>query len=221
MGTKLVIASGKSAGKAIAVKREKLLIGRADECDIRPLSDEVSRRHCAVRIEPDVVWVEDLGSRNGTFVNGQRIAEKTKVYDDDLIKVGALELRVAGGTVRADAAPQAAEPSSWNDEDEVSRWLLADREPSGMHDTTQTAAAMPMEEADGAAATEAGAGGETVPPNEPPPTDDSSSVTRMSIDDLKASRANPGGLPKDHGKSVSSSREAAAEALKKLFGNRS
>ena len=104
MGTKLVIATGKSAGKAIAVKREKLLIGRAEECDIRPLSDEVSRRHCAVRIEPGVVWVEDLGSRNGTFVNGHRIAEKTKVYDDDLIKVGALELRVAGGTARAAAA---------------------------------------------------------------------------------------------------------------------
>ena len=221
MGTKLVIASGKSAGKAIAVKREKLLIGRAEECDIRPLSDDVSRRHCAVRIEPDVVWVEDLGSRNGTFVNGQRIAEKTKVYDDDLITVGALELRVAGGTVRVDAAPQAAEPSSWNDEDEVSRWLLADREPSGMHDTTQTAAAMPIEEGDAAAVAEVGAGGATGPPNEPPPTDDSSSVTRMSIDDLKASRANPGALPKDHGKSASSSREAAAEALKKLFGNRS
>jgi predicted component of type VI protein secretion system len=184
----------------------------------------VSRRHCAVRIEPGIVWVEDLGSRNGTFVNGQRIAEKTRVYDDDLIKVGGLELRVAGGTVReatAETAPKAAEPASWNDEDEVSRWLLADSEPSGIHDTTQTAAAMPMEERDGAPPAEAGADAETVPPNGPPPASDSSSVARMSIEELKASRANPGGLPKDHGKAAGSSREAAAEALKKLFGNRS
>jgi pSer/pThr/pTyr-binding forkhead associated (FHA) protein len=224
MGTKLVIASGKSAGKAIAVKRDKLLIGRAEECDIRPLSDEVSRRHCAVRIEPDVVWVEDLGSRNGTFVNGQRIAEKTRVYDDDLIKVGALELRVAGGTTRAAppaTAPRAAEPASWNDEDEVSRWLLADSEPSGVHDTTQTTAATPVEERDGIVASQAGPDGETVPPNEAPPASDSSSVTRMNIEELKASRAKPGGLPKEQGKTAGSSREAAAEALKKLFGNRS
>jgi predicted component of type VI protein secretion system len=224
MATKLVIASGKSAGKAIAVKRDKLLIGRAEECDIRPLSDEVSRRHCAVRIEPGIVWVEDLGSRNGTFVNGQRIAEKTRVYDDDLIKVGGLELRVAGGTAQeatAATAPKAAEPASWNDEDEVSRWLLADSEPSGIHDTTQTAAAVPLDEGDRPVAAEASTGGETVPPNEPPPASDSSSVTRMSIEELKASRANPGGLPKDHGKAAGSSREAAAEALRKLFGNRS
>lgn len=221
MGTKLVIASGKSAGKAIAVKRDKLLIGRAEECDIRPLSDEVSRRHCAIRIEPSVVWVEDLGSRNGTFVNGQRIAEKTKVYDDDLIKVGALELRVSGGTVRAagEAVPK-AEPTSWNDEDEVSRWLLADTEPSGMHDTTQTAAALPMEGSDRPAIAEAGSGGETQPPKAPVPAGDSSSVARMSIEELKASRANPGALPKDNGRAPTSSREAAAEALKKLFGNR-
>lgn len=220
MGTKLVIASGKSAGKAIAVKRDKLLIGRSEECDIRPLSDEVSRRHCAVRIDPGVVWVEDLGSRNGTFVNGQRIAEKTKVYDDDLIKVGALELRVAGGTVReagVAAAPKAADPASWNDEDEVSRWLLADSEPSGMHDTTQTAAAVPMGKGDQGTAADAG---ETQPPNAPAPAEDSSSVTRMNIEALKASRGTPGALPKDHGKAPTSSREAAAEALKKLFGNR-
>lgn len=223
MGTKLVIASGKSAGKAIAVKREKLLIGRAEECDIRPLSDEVSRRHCAVRIEPGVVWVEDLGSRNGTFVNGHRIAEKTKVYDDDLIKVGGLELRVAGGTVPAvdtvAAPPQVKEPSSWNDDDEVSRWLLADSEPLGMHDTTQTAAAVPIDDAAGAGVAEGNMAAETAPPNAPPPGDDSSSVTRMNIEELKASRANPGALPKNSGKNASS-REAAAEALKKLFGNR-
>lgn len=224
MGTKLVIASGKSAGKAIAVKRDKLLIGRAEECDIRPLSDEVSRRHCAIRIEPGIVWAEDLGSRNGTFVNGQRIAGKTKVFDDDLIKVGGLELRVAGGTVRdvaAATAPKAAEPASWNDEDEVSRWLLADSEPSGVHDTTQTAAAMSVEERDGTVAPQAGPDGETGPPNEPAAATEASSVTRMNIEELKASRANPGGLPKDHGKAAGSSREAAAEALKKLFGNRS
>ena len=90
-----------------------------------------------------------------------------------------------------------------------------------MHDTTQTAAAVPLDDLDGAVAAEAGLSGETLPPNARPPADDSSSVKRMNIEELKASRANPGELPKDHGKGAGSSREAAAEALKKLFGNRS
>ena len=91
MGTKLVIASGKSAGKAIAVKRDKLLIGRSEECDIRPLSDEVSRRHCAVQIDLGVVWVEDLGSRNGTFVNGRRV-HKATLLPGDTLRVGRVDL---------------------------------------------------------------------------------------------------------------------------------
>jgi predicted component of type VI protein secretion system len=215
MATKLVIASGKSAGKAIALKNDKLLIGRAEECDIRPLSDEVSRRHCLVRVEPDVVWVEDLGSRNGTFVNGVRITEKTKVFDGDLVKVGGLQLKVSGGSVGQAVAPSAAAPVSWNDEEEVSRWLMAESgQPSGMHDTTQTAAAVPVE----AAAPSTAEDSPTI--LAPGPNADSSSVVRMSIDELKASRAHPGTLPPESKKTAASSREAAAEALKKLFGNR-
>ena len=215
MSTKLVIASGKSSGKAIVVKKERFLIGRAEECDIRPLSDEVSRRHCAVHIEPDTVWVEDLGSRNGTFLNGSRIAEKTKIFDGDLIKVGSLELKVAGGTAGKPPAsapkPSAAGPSSWSDDEEVSRWLMADGQPSGMHDTTQTASAVSAGHVDEPSDV---AGQRNLQ------ADDTSSIGRMSIDEIKASRANPGGLPQEAKKSAASSREAAAEALKKLFGNR-
>ncbi|MFM8634534.1 MAG: FHA domain-containing protein [Planctomycetia bacterium] len=210
MTTKLVIASGKSAGKTIAIKRDQLLVGRAEECDVRPLSDEVSRRHCAVRIEPDVVWVEDLGSRNGTLVNGTKITEKTKVYDGDLIKVGNLELRVSGGTERKPGTPEApvaAPPASWNDEDEVSRWLLADSTASGIiHDTTQTSAVPTPADPPG--------------PDNASPEADRSGITRINIDELKASRNHPSGLPQEAKKTAASSREAAAEALKKLFGNR-
>ena len=73
MVTKLIVASGKSAGRSISIKRNKLLIGRSEECDVRPLSDEVSRRHCVVTVGPADAWIEDLKSRNGTFVNGDRI----------------------------------------------------------------------------------------------------------------------------------------------------
>jgi predicted component of type VI protein secretion system len=214
--TKLIIASGKSAGKAIAVKNNRLLIGRAEECDIRPLSDEVSRRHCMVQVEPDVVWVEDLGSRNGTFVNGTRITEKIKLFEGDLLAVGGLQLKVSGGSAgQAVKTAAAAPPASWNDEEEVSRWLMAESgQPSGMHDTTQVAAAVPVE-AEGAAAH----ANDSPTIHVPAANADRSSVVRMSIDELKASRTAPGSLPVES-KKAGSSREAAAEALKKLFGNR-
>jgi pSer/pThr/pTyr-binding forkhead associated (FHA) protein len=53
------------------------VVGRAGDCDIQVPSDclhaDVSRHHCALDIDPPVIHVLDLGSRNGTFVNGVRI----------------------------------------------------------------------------------------------------------------------------------------------------
>jgi serine/threonine protein kinase len=53
-----------------------LLVGRAEDCDLRVPADDrrVSRHHCAFDIDPPAVRVRDLGSRNGTFVNGVRLA---------------------------------------------------------------------------------------------------------------------------------------------------
>ena len=128
MITKLIVATGKSAGRAILIKRNTLLIGRAEDCDVRPLSEDVSRRHCAVHVGPADVWVEDLGSRNGTFVNGERITGKVKVASGDLVRVGALEVRVSC------TEPAAAAGS----DQDVSKWLMADESPAGMFDTTRS-----------------------------------------------------------------------------------
>jgi predicted component of type VI protein secretion system len=214
MITKLIVASGKSAGRAISIKRSKLLIGRAEDCDVRPLSEEVSRRHCAVHVGPADVWVEDLGSRNGTFVNGVKIKEKTKVATGDLIRVGALELKVSC------SAPAAAAGS---DED-VSRWLMTDEQPAGMFDTTQNVRAVavadpavdsssihadPPVAASGSGVTAGGAGSGI-----------SKSSSALAIEAVKESKAKPGVLPQQPKKGSDTSRDAAAEALKKFFGGR-
>jgi pSer/pThr/pTyr-binding forkhead associated (FHA) protein len=214
MLTKLIIASGKSAGRAISIKRSKLLIGRAEECDIRPLSEEVSRRHCAVHAGPADVWVEDLGSRNGTFVNGVRIKEKTKVATGDLIRVGSLELKVSC------SAPAAAAGS----EEDVSRWLMTDEEPAGMFDTTQSvrtvAVADPAADSSsihaehpmassGSGVTAGGAGSGI-----------SKSSSALAIEAVKESKTKPGMLPQQPKQGTDTSRDAAAEALKKFFGGR-
>jgi pSer/pThr/pTyr-binding forkhead associated (FHA) protein len=212
MVTKLIVASGKSAGRSIAIKRNKLLIGRAEECDVRPLSEEVSRRHCAVHVGPAEVWAEDLGSRNGTFVNGTKITEKTRVKDGDIIRVGALELKVC-------CSDPAAKAGS---EEDVSRWLMADERPAGMFDTTQSlepAAAAPVSDDSSSGSFVSGIA-------VPAAAGDSSDTTQAAIsisaiDALKAAgKSKPGGMPAAPKKLTDSSRDAAAEALKKFFEKR-
>lgn len=241
MITKLIVANGKSAGRAILIKRNTLLIGRAEECDVRPLSEDVSRRHCAVHVGPADVWVEDLGSRNGTFVNGERISGKVKVASGDLLRVGALEVRIS-----------CTEPAVAAESDQdVSRWLMADDSPAGMYDTTRSLKPEPSAGSDassihhvasapepstdgtgsmvsgiaggggtsaGAASTGIGSGSATVAGGS---RGDSSRVgSTVGIDALRDSKGKPAGLPANSKKAAENSRDAAAEALKKFFNNR-
>ena len=226
MITKLIVASGKSAGRAISIKRNTLLIGRAEECDVRPLSEEVSRRHCAVHVGPADIWAEDLSSRNGTFVNGVRIAEKTKLTSGDVIRVGSLELKVSC----TESAPKGTE-------DDVSKWLMADDSPAGTFDTTQSmtgihggsVAADLASNADAdvdasnihmAAVTDPGGSGSGTSGSGVGGSGSSKSSSALAIEALKEAKAKPGILPQGPKKSTDSSRDAAADALRKFFGNR-
>jgi len=218
MIAKLIIASGKRAGRAISMKRDKLLIGRAEDCDLRPLSEEVSRRHCAITKKDDALWVEDLRSRNGTFVNGLKLTEPKQLADGDLVRVGSLELKVS-------AAP---EPKFDTDED-ISRLLLGGDQPAGMHDTTRSLRAADDDSAVVHGAVEPrgpdAAGGTTLSSKNLKPQadqeDDESDISKRgkALDEILKSRNKPGQLPKSD-KADGSSRDAAADALRKYFGNR-
>lgn len=63
------------------------LVGRAEDCDIQIPSDsdhlQVSRHHCLLEIHPPVVRVRDLGSTNGTFVNGEKIEPRHTQWHDN------------------------------------------------------------------------------------------------------------------------------------------
>jgi FHA domain len=58
--------------------------------------DFASARHARIDPRPDGVWVEDLGSTNGTFVNGEQITARHKLRPGDVLRVGATELRLEG-----------------------------------------------------------------------------------------------------------------------------
>jgi len=92
-------------------------IGRED-CEIVLADPEVSRRHATIRAIDDALAIEDLGSTNGTFVNGERLTGVSRLKDGDLIKMANSSLRVevqvdAGATRMrpTQPAPAAREPA--------------------------------------------------------------------------------------------------------------
>lgn len=72
---------------------EEAVIGRHPDCQIQLDSNMVSRRHARVFRDGGKLLVEDLGSGNGTFVNGGRIAAATPLRNGDRVKVGPVLLR--------------------------------------------------------------------------------------------------------------------------------
>ncbi len=79
-------------GRDVPVAGDRVLLGRSRECDIRLADTNVSRRHAEVRHEDDAYWIVDLGSTNGTELNGRRV-ERAKLSDGDRITLGATDLR--------------------------------------------------------------------------------------------------------------------------------
>jgi pSer/pThr/pTyr-binding forkhead associated (FHA) protein len=106
MDAKLSVLNGSTAGQTIQVPRGKLLIGRAEDCDLRPDSEVVSGYHCVLLLDDYTLRVRDLASKNGTRVNGRRIgAGSTILIHDDVVSVGDLQLRVDLTQARARTEP--------------------------------------------------------------------------------------------------------------------
>lgn len=75
--------SGPTFGKTFGVVGT-LILGRSAECDIAIPSDEISRHHAKLQVVPDGVMVEDMGSANGTFVNGVLVRDAVLHTDDQI-----------------------------------------------------------------------------------------------------------------------------------------
>jgi serine/threonine protein kinase len=80
-------------GKRIRLTSQKVVVGRSSECTLVLRASDISKRHCLIVIEPDDVTVEDLGSANGTFVNGQRI-QRASLYHGDRLQIADHEFTV-------------------------------------------------------------------------------------------------------------------------------
>ena len=88
----LKVISGPLAGRSLSLDRE-LVVGR-DEADLTIDDPEISRRHAVIRPVEGGVQVEDLGSSNGTLVDGRRIDAPTVLQPDDSLYLGTTTLKL-------------------------------------------------------------------------------------------------------------------------------
>jgi predicted component of type VI protein secretion system len=74
----LRIANGKSNVRKVRIQSDTV-IGRSPECQLKVASNQISRRHCQIVIRDTVVAIKDLGSANGTFVNGRQVPPEVEI----------------------------------------------------------------------------------------------------------------------------------------------
>jgi serine phosphatase RsbU (regulator of sigma subunit) len=100
----IVFLAGPNAGRRYKLADGDYVIGRRSDCQIFVPDMRVSRQHAKIRREDGRFWVEDLGSNNGTFVNGTKIQAPTDLHHDDEIAIANNRIRVEvpeAGSVRA------------------------------------------------------------------------------------------------------------------------
>jgi hypothetical protein len=95
LGRLVVLASPSlEPGDVLSVDMQAFTLGRASGNDVPLAGDEyASGRHARVEPRRDGVWVEDIGSTNGTFVNGIRLTRERRLTPGDVVRIGETDLR--------------------------------------------------------------------------------------------------------------------------------
>jgi hypothetical protein len=84
----LVMHAGPTPGKTYLIDQPEIIIGRDLRSNIVINDVEVSRSHCRVSTYENGIYIEDLNSTNGTFINGNRITKSTSIKSGDILKIG-------------------------------------------------------------------------------------------------------------------------------------
>ena len=106
MDHQLLVVRGRSASEIIKLEEGVTIVGRHDECHLKIKSSQVSRQHCHLFEKKGLLLVKDLGSANGTYVNGKRVKEQQVLEPGDELTIGDVQLRVEKIGQPSAAAPQ-------------------------------------------------------------------------------------------------------------------
>jgi EAL domain-containing protein (putative c-di-GMP-specific phosphodiesterase class I) len=104
-----------------AIEHVPFIVGREDDCHLKLIDKWISRRHSEIRISGDHIWIRDLSSTNGTFVNNRKIAQSELLNPGDIISIGTFKFclqRKQSSTVSA-----ADETCSMDIKDDANRLL--------------------------------------------------------------------------------------------------
>lgn len=230
MQVMLRVIRGPSAGKEFKLPVNNFVIGRGDGCQLKPKSDMVSRRHCALTVREAKLFLEDFGSKNGTHVNGERVEGTIELKMGDEIRVGPLEFLVLidhtlGSAKRTkvssvkEAANRVAESNSSSND--IASWLEEADEEERQHriDNPETrqfrvdeTRSVSLEELSEMEAEER--------MDEAHDKDDSK--TKTGIMGMFASKQKKayGKLPKMESQGTKDSKEAAGDAIKRMLERR-
>jgi len=123
MDANLVLLAKNGSNRVFPLPKRVTVIGRRKNCDLRIPLESVSRRHCQFNIENQTLKLRDLGSRNGTFLNGDRIEEQI-LKPGDSIKIGPVvfAMQIDGQPEKIIAPPEdSPAKASLSDETDVVR----------------------------------------------------------------------------------------------------
>jgi len=121
MNVVLVFFKPDGQRRDLPITRPTTVLGRGAECSMRIPVSQVSRQHCELSQNNGSIKLKDLGSSNGTYVNGKRVLE-SKIKAGDRVQIGPVMF-----TVQIDGKPSSIEPA-----------LSSPSEASSAHDTTRT-----------------------------------------------------------------------------------
>ncbi len=223
----LRVIEGPSAGKEFKLPVDNFVIGRGDGCHLKPKSDMVSRRHCALAVRDSKLFLEDFGSKNGTYVNDERVEGTIELKMGDHIRVGPLDFLVLidhtlGAAKRSkvssvkEAASRVAQSSGLSND--VASWLEEADEEERMErmgnpetrqfriDETQT---MPVEDVEEEAEAEANAEEEK-----------KSGLLGLFGPKKPKKKKTYGSLPKIESEGAKNSQAAANEAIRRMMEHR-
>lgn len=205
MRAKLVIARGSNKGKEFDITGPQFVIGRAAGCNLRPQSDAISRQHCAIFNKDERIIVKDLGSRNGTVLNGEKLSKPEELRTGDELQVGPLHFQVVlisdQGKVIRQPGPDIHDHEVGglpSDSGVISDWLLQEDEAEKKQRVSDPETRQfKIEESD------------LISMDDEEEADEEKKSAKK--------KKEYGKLPKVEDQQTGSSRDAAAETLKKLY----
>ncbi len=110
MTWKLQAITGEITGQEISIDRD-MLVGRHQDADVLLQAAEISRRHAALLLKDQLLWVQDLNSSNGTFINDIRIEQEKQLHNGDIVQFASFKFSVLAPVQEIEDLPEIeAEP---------------------------------------------------------------------------------------------------------------